>query len=276
MHASAADAIQTGPADQRCDAKTGLAALLHKCEDGRLDAGNSLATVQAPKSLETRRRSHANARRKRIEHDPAANRDGWRVGAENESIAPSQNGRRFETKPDIRRSAGRHLDERALLSTCCSDRHTTKQFRRALMEADARSVAQRSCLAQQFDDGIEPLRGLERSLGAQRVAASEVADLHTAQIDRHTMSRAGLGLAVAMHLQSAYLHHALARQHDQLGLVTDGPRHQGPRHDRAKPFDREHPIDRQANLSIPIARAHRCRKINQRLAQLVEPFTRPG
>src|SRR3954452_13304095 len=95
--------IQTGPADQRFDAKTGLAALLHKCEDGRLGAGNSVGTVQAPKPFETRRCSHANARRKRIEHDPAANRDGWRVGAENESIPPSHNGRRFEPKPDVRR-----------------------------------------------------------------------------------------------------------------------------------------------------------------------------
>src|SRR4051812_6485252 len=178
--------IQTGPADQRCDAKTGLAALLHKCEDGRLGAGNSLGTVQSPKSLETRRRSDANARRKRIEHDPAANRHGWRVGAENESIAASQNGRRFETKPDVRRSAGRPLTQWGLLSTCRGDRHTTKQFRRALMEADARSMAQRSGLTEQLDDGVEPLRGLERPLGAQRVAAGEVSNLDTAQIDRHT------------------------------------------------------------------------------------------
>ena len=131
-----------------------------------------------------------------------------------------------------------------------ADRYAAEQLRRALMETHARSVAQRSGLCQQFDDRIEALRGLERTLSAQRVAARDVSNLNPPEIHGDTMTRAGLHFAPAMHLQSTDLDHALAREHDQLGLVVDRARDKRASHDRAKPFDREHPIDRQPNLSV--------------------------
>ncbi len=196
--------------------------------------------------------------------------------ADDETIAASEHRRTFEANPDVRRAAGRHFSHRQSVRALSGQRHAAEEFGRALVKADARSMAKRPSAGNELDDRIDSLRRLERAGRGQRVAAREIGHVDPSKVDRHATTGTRRPFALSVDLQSAYLHDPLARQNGELGVFLDRSGNQGTRHHRAEPLDGEHAIDRQSGLPRLVTRANGGTDVDQGAAQFIEAAAGPG
>ena len=152
-------------------------------------------------------------------------------------------------------------------------RDAAQKLRGAAVETHARPLAQRARLGQQVEPGIEQPRRLERAAIGQRVSPRNVRHVDAAQVDRDPPTGLRRRLRPAVHLQASDPGVALLRQHHQLLLGLQTPRHQRARDDGAKPLHREHAIDREPDGSVSAAHRHRRRHRHERRLQHLQPVS---
>ena len=199
--------------------------------DHREDRGDVVGLIDA-QPLEAAAalvRSNAGPRRRRVEHDAAANRHRRRIGADDESIVTRQHGGRFEPQPHQRARARRNLVSRLVRRSLggggrSRDRDAAEHFRRAVVHAHARAVLERLRRRQQIDRRIDAARDAQRARRGQRFSARDVADVDAAKIDRGALAGDRRGGRAAVHLDAAHLDLAALRQHRQLVVRSDAAR----------------------------------------------------
>ena len=151
--------------------------------------------------------ANARPRRRRIEHDAAADRHRRRIGAEDEAIAARQHRRRFEAQPHERASLPGAIA--AIDAPAIDTRPSTS--RGAVMQAHARAVLER------LRAGSSSISASTRRVtlsvpGAASVSPrDDVADVDAAEVDRRALAGDRLGRALAVHLHAAHLARARRR-----------------------------------------------------------------
>ena len=92
------------------------------------------------------------------------------------------------------------------------------------MKPHARAVLQRLRAGQQLDDRVGEPRLVERAGRDERLPARDLVDLDARQVDGGALPGDRLGLLLAVHLDAAHLHAAVAGRDHQLVVDRDrGP-----------------------------------------------------